>query len=202
MSFEALHIKDEQLLWEKFLAGDRYAYECLYRKYIEALFSYGMCCTSDRELVKDCVQDVFVKIYTNRSNLNHTDNVRLYLFIALKNTLFNVFDKNNSLYQIDTVEPVFTVEYSIEDELIADELQQEQQDKINQILNMLTPRQKEVMYCRYVKGLSLNEICEIMQMNYQSVQNLIQRSIKRIHTAIVEKENYPLCIKMRSRYKG
>jgi DNA-directed RNA polymerase specialized sigma24 family protein len=58
----------EKVLWEKFLLGDDKAYALFYNKYIEELFSYGMRFTSDRELKKDCIQDVFVKIYSNRFN--------------------------------------------------------------------------------------------------------------------------------------
>lgn len=190
---------DESLLWEKLLVGDGDAYAYLYRNYVEELFSYGMRFTSDRELVKDCIQDLFVKIYSNRSNLNRTDNVKLYLFIALKNILFNVFEKDKSLYKIDTIEPVFTVEYTIEDELIENELEQERRNKINKVLEMLSPRQKEVIYYRYTKGLTLNHIGEIMDMNYQSVQNLLQRSIKKLRSALTGKEvQKTLNINMRS----
>jgi RNA polymerase sigma factor (sigma-70 family) len=185
-------------LWEKFLSGDDRAYTHLYNEYVEVLFSYGMRFTSDRELVKDCIQDVFVKIYKNRSHLNRTDNVKLYFFIALKNTLFNVFHKDKNAYHIDTVEPVFAVEYSIEDQLIADEQEQEKNEKINRMLESLTPRQKEVIYYRYVEGLTMEEICTSMKMNYQSVQNLIQRSIKKIRTTFPEKDKSILSIKFKS----
>jgi RNA polymerase sigma factor (sigma-70 family) len=160
---------------------------------VEELFSYGMRFTPDRELIKDCIQDLFVKIYSNRSNLNCTDNVKLYLFIALKNILFNVFEKDKSLYKMDTIEPVFTVEYTIEDEWIENELEQERRNKINKVLETLTPRQKEVIYYRYTKGLKLNHIGEIMDMNYQSVQNLLQRSIKKLRSALAEKEKQRKC---------
>ena len=200
MVFKGANTIDEQLLWEKTLAGDDLAYACLYRKYLNELFSYGMCFTTNRELVKDCIQDIFVKIYSNRLNLNQTDNVKLYLFIALKNTLFNVFEKDKSLFFIDTVEPVFTVEYSIEDKLIANEYQEEQKKYINKILDLLPPRQKEVLYYRYVKGMTLNEICDIMKINYQSVQNLIQRSIKKMHAILVEEKTSSLSVKMRIHY--
>jgi len=199
MLFKNLDANDEQLLWEKFLTGDENAYACIYRKYIEELFSYGMRFTADRELVKDCIQDVFVKIYSNRSNLGSTNNIRLYLFIALKNALFNVFEKDKSVYHVDTIEPVFAADYSIEEELFADELEQEKKDRINHILSVLTPRQKEVIYYRYVKGLHLNQICEIMDMNYQSVQNLIQRSIKKIHSSFEDKREKTLALKIRTR---
>lgn len=189
----------DETMWNKFLAGDDKAYAFFYKKYIEELFSYGMRFTTDRELIKDCVQDVFVKIYSNRANLGKTDNVKLYLFMALKNTLFNVFQKDKISYHIDTMEPVFSTEYTIEDQLINNELEQEQKDKMNLILQSLTPRQKEVIYYRYVEGMNMDDICKLMDMNYQSVQNLIQRSIKKVRDTFKEKNKTILSINFRSR---
>jgi len=184
-----IDIIEDRSLWEQFLAGDDKAYAYFYKKYIEELFSYGMRFTHDRELVKDCIQDVFVRIYSHRATLGKTDNVRFYLYMALKNTLFNVFQKDKSLYHIDTMEPVFQTEYTIEDRLISDELQQEQKEKMKQILEALSPRQKEVIYYRYVEDMGIDEICKLMDMNYQSVQNLIQRSIRKIRNTFKEKES-------------
>ncbi len=163
------------------------------------LFSYGLHFTPNRELVKDCIQDVFVKIYCNRSKLSTTDNVKLYLFIALKNTLFNVFQKDNADYHIDTLEPVFTIEFSIEDKLIREEVEEEQSYQIDQMLETLTPRQKEVVYYRYIEGMEMREVCLLMNMNYQSVQNLIQRSFKKIRTVFPSKKISTLSVKNRSR---
>jgi RNA polymerase sigma factor (sigma-70 family) len=177
---------EEQLLWEMFLSGDDKVYAYFYKKYTDELFAYGMRFTFDRELVKDTIQDVFMKIYRNRSRLSKTDKVKPYLYMAMKNTLFNVFEKEKASYHIDTVEPVFITEYSIEDRIIADEQDAEQKRKINQLLDALPPRQKEVIYYRYVEGMELSEICKLMGMNYQSVQNLIQRSIKRIKQLYAE----------------
>jgi len=180
---------EEQLLWEVFLSGDKKVYSYFYKKYVEKLFAYGMQFTSNRELVKDCIQDVFVKIYNNRSNLNKTTHVKAYLFLALKNTLFNFFEKEKIHYCIDTMEPVFYTEYTIEDRMIADEQENEWKNKVNHLLEMLTPRQREVIYYRYMEGMELKDICELMGMNYQSVHNLIQRSIKKMKSVLAKKTN-------------
>ncbi|MDR2916983.1 MAG: sigma-70 family RNA polymerase sigma factor [Tannerella sp.] len=193
--FKNLNSIDDGMLWDQLIGGDNDAYSYIYKKYVAELFSYGMRFTADRDLIKDCIQDVFVRIYNNRSNLNSTNNVKLYLFIALKNMLFNVFEKDKSFQNIDTIEPVFSVEYTIEDEIIHDEQIQEQHEKIERILSVLTPRQKEVIYYRYVEGLSISDICSIMEMNYQSVLNLIQRSMKRLHATFVGKPQNILKIK-------
>ncbi|MDR1408380.1 MAG: sigma-70 family RNA polymerase sigma factor [Tannerella sp.] len=191
---------EEQLLWEMFLSGDDRAYAYFYVKYTDDLFAYGMRFTPDRELVKDAIQDVFVKIYSNRTRLNKIDKVKPYLFMALKNTLFNVFQKEKALYHIDTIEPVFITEYPVEDMIIADEQEAERKQRINQLLEALTPRQKEVIYYRYVEGMKLDDICKLMEMNYQSVQNLIQRAIGRIRSVYAGKSSSALNVRLMSQY--
>ena len=149
----------DQIIWENFLWGDDEAYTYIYREYSQALYAYGMHFTSDKGLVEDCIQDVFIKIFQNRRHLQSTDNIKLYLFIALKNKLFNIFRKDIKYSQIDSLEPVFAAEYTIEDEIIENEREQFLNEKMIRMLEVLSPRQKEIIYYRFVEGLSYEEIC-------------------------------------------
>lgn len=178
----------DQIIWENFLCGDDEAYTYIYREYSQALYAYGMHFTSDKGLVEDCIQDVFIKIFQNRRHLQSTDNIKLYLFIVLKNKLFNIFRKDIKYSQIDSLEPVFAAEYTIEDEIIENEREQFLNEKMIRMLEVLSPRQKEIIYYRFVEGLSYEEICQIMDMNYQSTQNLIQRSLKKLRTTFSQAE--------------
>lgn len=178
----------DQIIWENFLCGDDKAYTYIYREYSQALYAYGMHFTSDKGLVEDCIQDVFIKIFQNRRHLQSTDNIKLYLFIALKNKLFNIFRKDIKYSQIDSLEPVFAAEYTIEDEIIENEREQFLNEKMIRMLEVLSPRQKEIIHYRFVEGLSYEEICQIMDMNYQSTQNLIQRSLKKLRTTFSQAE--------------
>lgn len=169
-----------QSLWDRFRTGDDNAYALIYKEYAQSMFSFGMRFSSDRELVKDCIHDVFVKIYSNRKNLSTTTNIKFYLFVALKNELINVFRKNVSFCSIDAIESLFTIDYVTEDKLIDKEEELDRNQKVIQILGILSPRQKEVLYYRFIEELSFEEIEQLMHINYQSIQNLIQRSIKKI----------------------
>lgn len=51
------------MIWESFLCGDDEAYTYIYRQYSQALYAYGMHFTSDKGLVEDCIQDVFIKYF-------------------------------------------------------------------------------------------------------------------------------------------
>ncbi|MDR1644247.1 MAG: RNA polymerase sigma factor [Tannerellaceae bacterium] len=180
---EAQRNKD---LWDRILSGDDEAFATLYSLYADKLYSYGLRFTFNQELVKDCVQEIFIKLYTGRKRLNQVENVKTYLMSSMKNILFNYFKKENSHYQIDSIEPIFYTEFTGESRLIESEQLYAQKKKIAQMLKHLTPRQREALYYRFEEDLSYEEICQLMQMNYQSVRNLIYRTLLKIRTTVEE----------------
>ena len=87
----------EQELWQAFLSSDKDAFAWLFEKYADAMYAYGSKMTSDTELIKDAIQDVFIKLYKNRQNLRKNVSVKGYLFVALKRTLLNLFQTHTML---------------------------------------------------------------------------------------------------------
>lgn len=172
--------KESKIKWELFVAGDKSSYAWLYEKYVQLLFSYGLCFTTDRELIKDCIQDVFVKLYQKRARLSVPDNVKAYLLVVFKNTLIDALGKE-SLYleEKDMSLGQLQSDPAAEDKYVDKEEIKLRKQKIDKILSQLPSRQKEVIYYRYIQELKLDEITGLMGMNYQSVQNLLQRSLKK-----------------------
>ncbi|MDR3142311.1 MAG: sigma-70 family RNA polymerase sigma factor [Tannerellaceae bacterium] len=169
--------------WAQFIAGDKEAYGWIYRTNIQDLYRYGLRFTANTELIKDSVQEVFTAIYRNRKRLPVPDNVSVYLFVSLKNKLIRMMQRE-SFYKDDDLESVpFSLEPTVEEQYIEQETQSLRQKQLKEILSLLSPRQQEIIYYRYIKELSLDEICSIMSLNYQSAQNLIQRSLKKIREA-------------------
>lgn len=174
-----------KIKWDQFLKGDKEAYSWIYTTYIQSLYTYGLHFTTDSELIKDCIQEVFTRIYKNKATLLSPDNIKLYLFISLKNTLFNSFNRIQ-LYTSNTdLESIpFFISNTVEDEFLQNEARNIQEEEVKRILSVLTSRQRQIMYYRFVEEFSFEQICELMDMNYQSAHNLIQRSLKKI------RENY------------
>lgn len=171
---------ESKIKWGQFIAGDKDAYGWIYKVHIQTLFQYGKRFTSDTELIKDCIQEVFTQLYNNRKRLIIPDNIKLYLLIALKNCLINALYQESHYERYNSETISFSLELTVEEQYVNNELYQNQIKRIQEILTLLTPRQKEIIYYRYIQELSFDEICVIMDMNYQSAQNLIQRSLKKI----------------------
>lgn len=182
--------EENKELWTRFIDGDDNAFVRLYALNVDAMLNYGLHFTPLRDQVKDAIQDVFVTIYSKRERLGLVENVRLYLFVALKNKLFALFNKEMKHYQIDTVEPVFTLDSSAEDIYIINEQEDELKRCMQKMLDSLSHRQREVIYYRFTEGLSFDEICVLMKMNVQSVRNLLHRSITKIRALYIEHYNY------------
>lgn len=165
--------------WNRFISGDNEAYISIYQDHVQILYHYGLCFTPDTDLVKDCIQDLFVYLYANRNHLDEPRNVKAYLLISLKNNLCRKLARMNSFGSLSEETP-FLSEISVEEKFIEDEVQQNESRRVKEMLAILTSRQREILYYRFIQELSMEDICRLMDLNYQSAQNLIQRSLKKI----------------------
>ena len=175
---------DLMLYWNSFLSGNNDGLSKIYEILIHDLYSFGTTLTSDGELVKDCIQDIFVRLYQNRKRLSSIDNIKIYLLVALKNALFNefkkqkVFRKNMEAYGVEELNE--TLDESEEERIIAQESDEAAKKMIAKYTSVLTKRQLEIIHYRFVDELSIEEIANMLNVNYQSISNTIQRSLKKI----------------------
>jgi RNA polymerase sigma factor (sigma-70 family) len=173
-------MSESELKWSRFVSGDKEAYCWLYNTYVQILYAYGLRFTSDSEIIKDCIQDIFTQLYKDRNRLTAPDNVKVYLLVSLKNNLIRALDRASVYDSIQPETTPFLLEPTVEDQLIDQEQADSQQKKIEEMLSILTPRQKEIIYYRFIQQLSMDEIGALMNIHYQSAQNLIQRSLKKL----------------------
>jgi RNA polymerase sigma factor (sigma-70 family) len=75
-------------------------------------------------------------------------------------------------------------ELSHETFLIGKQSDEERTKKILEAVNQLPARQKEIIYLRIYKGLSYEEISQVMQLNYQVVRNLLSQALKSFRKII------------------
>jgi RNA polymerase sigma factor (sigma-70 family) len=168
-------------LWQAFKSGDKEAFSIIYKENIDDLLSYGYRITSDRQLIRDSIQDLFLNLWQTRLNLNDTDSIRFYLYRSLRNKIVGDIRKNNHT-KIDSsnlFEDIIGA-LSIEDDLIESEQLSEQLLKLKRAIQQLPKRQQEIIQLRYYHDFSFDEIAEMMQINNQSVRNLLHRAITEL----------------------
>jgi RNA polymerase sigma factor (sigma-70 family) len=174
-----------QTLLAAYRQGDQNAFMSLYDMYAEMLLNYGLCITSDKELVKDCVQDVFIKLISKSQDLQVTK-VTSYLLISLRNRLLDEFRRKNYMTEtaVEDIRISSTTVEDVENSYILDESSLNNVRKVQILMDELTPRQRQVFTLYYIEQRKYEDICDIMQMNYHSVRNLVHRGMLKLRAAV------------------
>ncbi len=177
--------KDDQALQllDAYAQGDASALSTLYDMYIQLMLNYGCCLTSDVELVKDCVQDVFVRLM-DKDHAPQVKRMSAYLVISLRNRLVDEFRKGT--YFTDT--PIANAARNqltedAESTYLDAEKTQYQSHLVSRLMGCLTPRQRQAFQLYYIEEKKYDEICKIMDMNYHSVRNLVHRGMLKLRAA-------------------
>lgn len=166
-------------IWNQFIAGDETAFGELFEKTSDVLYRYGMKFISDEEVVKDCIQDLFIKIHTNRPLLTKSGNPTFYLLLSMKNMIRDAIAREQRITYVAPEELPFIAIYQPDEDVNGEE-DEATKEKFEQVINLLNPRQKEAIYLRFQLDLSYEEISLLLGINYQSARNLIHRSILKI----------------------
>jgi RNA polymerase sigma factor (sigma-70 family) len=173
---------EDQLFWQIIRAGDPTGLERLYEKYADELFSFGMNVVSEKELIKDCIQEVFLELWRYRSSLSSIRNFRLYLFKCLRNRIYLESAKirlNKPIEEVSTLNGQLQVEAE-ETNLIASQIELEKQEAMAAALSRLPGRQKEVIHYLFFESFTYEQISDIMGINVQSVYTLAWKALNRL----------------------
>jgi RNA polymerase sigma factor (sigma-70 family) len=163
--------------------GDEGAFTALMERYYKPLYRYGRHFTHDEALLTDCLQDVFVNLWQNRRKLAAINYPRQYLLTALKRRIIRLTDQGRKT--VDTPGEAlqdynFSLEFSVEDLIVEKQLAAENAYRLRQVLDQLPARQKEVIYLVYYQQLAPEQVAELMNINRQSVYNLLSESLRKI----------------------
>ena len=169
-------------IWNAFKDGSLTAYKSIYEKHIDLLFNYGNKITQHKELVEDCMQDLFVDLWIKKSKLGVVLNIKAYLFISFRRRLIDGLNKRKKRLGIDFAD---NLEFFFKDSFDSDLISNEKKTKLISILNALPPQKKEAIFLRFYNELSCAEISEIMKIKTQSVYNLISTGLKVMKKAFI-----------------
>ena len=171
----------DHFIWKSLKEGDLKAFSVLFENYYPKLYNYGLKISKNVSVTEDSLQDFFLYIYEHRENLSDLDEIAPYLFLSYKRFLIRIINRNKKNRTLDVSEVTF-VDFEFTAEEIMEKQETERFNKTNlpKILNALPKRQKEAIYLKYYSGLKAKEIAKIMNINYQSVINLLFKAIKSL----------------------
>ena len=131
-------------------------------------------------------------MWRNKGNLVEPRSVKAYLLISIRRKLVRYMSKYPRKQHEPDQGRVMEVVYCREEQIVQDQLRHELKTDIKQALNSLSRRQREAIYLKFYLNLSYKEIASTMEININSIYNLISKAIDILQDEIKRTEKMRL----------
>jgi RNA polymerase sigma-70 factor (ECF subfamily) len=172
----------EQELIRQVSEGNRNAFRKLFDRYNCRLATFIYKLTKSETTAAELVQDIFVKLWVNRSELAEVKNVQAYLFTTASNRtidhLRKVAAETRMLAQLWN--RIAKFQESSEEAYNA----KEYNDLINQAVVQLSPQKQKIFRLSRYEGLNHDEIATQLQLSKSTVKNHLVDTLRHIKTYI------------------
>ncbi|MEQ8579526.1 MAG: RNA polymerase sigma-70 factor [Balneola sp.] len=171
---------------ERIRKGDKKAFEALFFEYHEQLSRFANSITKSREFARDAVQDVFLKVWRNRKELDIKVSVKVYLYQAVRNQSLNLLSKQknqqrlreNFLSEVKSIRSEEFVEAASNNEHL------ELIKRVWEVVSQMPERRRLVFELHRKHGFSYKEIARILEITRKTVENHMSQALQHLRDNI------------------
>ena len=165
-------------LVERLLKEDVEAFDLIYEKYSGKLYSFGLKYLRSTDEAEELVQSVFLKIWENRKHIDKEFSFKSYLFTIAYNDICKLFRKRSYLNKFISEKIYENSQVSSATEESID--YQSILTRVQQIIDKLPERQKNIFRKSRQEGKSSKEIAKELSLSPGTVDNYISEALKFI----------------------
>ncbi|MCK5208094.1 MAG: RNA polymerase sigma-70 factor [Cyclobacteriaceae bacterium] len=175
---------EERILVIQLKDGNQASYKALYSRYAPKLFAFSRKYLQSREDAEEIVQEVFLRIWEKKDNIDENQSFSSYVIQAAKHRIFNGFRKNvnkqaymDFLMYADRASINFTeldVDYN------------EIKQKAEHAISAMPPKRQEIFRLSREMGLKNKEIAEKLQISIKTVENQMGQALKYLREELSE----------------
>jgi RNA polymerase sigma-70 factor (family 1) len=177
---------DNDVLIESLINGDETAYIYLIDSYHHKLCVYANSLVKNTYSAEDIVQNVFLKIWEQRTRLKSNHSIKSFLYKLVYNEFIDLYRKNQSLFSLEKKYYEALNSVVLEDD--PDSFQRIL-NVVNKEIQSLPPKCKEVFILSKKEGLTNIEIAEHLDVSIKTVEAQITKAFSILRSSLEEKVN-------------
>lgn len=165
---------DEKALLNNLRNGDYGAFDILYDRYAGRLTSNLLKLLKSTELTEEILQEVFLKIWETREQIDPEKSFRSYLFRIAHNMVYYTFRESARQKRLEDYLLSYASDYTnvVEEQLTLKEAEQRYQ----QIVDMLPPKRQAVYRMFKLEGKSYEEISRELHISTSTINDHLQKA--------------------------
>jgi|WetSurMetagenome_2_1015567.scaffolds.fasta_scaffold00268_18 RNA polymerase sigma-70 factor (family 1) len=165
-------------LMREIKADNMLAFDALYGKYSRKLYKFGYSILKSKEDSENLIQDVFLNLWENRRKVEKNASVQSYVFTIAYNSAISILRKKAKDFQF--IEYLKSLQENLEDPVNVELEYNELAVKLDEIINSLPARQREVYLLHKVEGLKYEVIAEQLHISVNTIENHMSRALRTI----------------------
>lgn len=152
--------------------------ERLYKEYKNVMFYVANNILHDNFLAEDAVHQSFVKIYNSLHKIDENDcrKIRNFLVIICKHVAIDMYNTGKKQVEDELNENMSSHHDIVSDIIISND----NMDKLGAIVKELNPIYQEVIFLRFFRDFSVEEISAMKNISKKTVQKRIERAKKQL----------------------
>jgi len=159
------------------VSGNAGSFEKLFNHYCQPLINFSRRYVWDKQIAENIVQDIFVRVWTTRSNLDPSKSIKSYLFTSVKNESL----KHLRHLDVEQRSVEKTVQSAIEENNPDRNLEQtELEENIQQAISELPEKCREIFSMSRFDNLKYAEIAEVLNISVKTVETQMGRALKKM----------------------
>ena len=176
-------IKERELLL-KIAAGNESAFKDLFHLWRDKLYFFVLRITHSSEMAEDILQDVFVKIWTNRTALHTIQHFDAYIYKMSQNQAISGMKRaaQEALILSELKKAPGAEAIATDDVVVRRELSR----KFQAILYKLPTQQRLVYTLTHIHGLKHDEVAQQLKISASTVKNHMTRALCTIRRELMQ----------------
>ncbi len=159
------------------------SYNKLFSSYYNSLCHYVYNIIRDKNDTEDIVQELFLNLWKNRNKLDIQSSVSFYLYKTARNLTLN-YIRDNQKYK-NSVDYTELQNQYVDEQTIE---QHEFRQALNDCIDKLPGRNKEILLLHKVKGFKQKEISDKLNISVKTIKNQIWIAMQRLKNCLSLKE--------------
>ncbi|WP_181151505.1 RNA polymerase sigma factor [Sphingobacterium gobiense] len=164
--------------------GNLDAFNTLYNEHGRKLFIHIQQMTKDEDATEELLQDVFMKVWDNRSGIDASRPFRPWLYTIARNTVYNYYRQVAKDHKIqEQLYLHFEDLYHLETD---EDIRDKQEALLARALDTLTERRRTIFTLCKIEGKSYEEVASRLGISVSTVSNMMVKSNQQIRRFVQE----------------